>query len=142
MADTLVMPIEGRKLVARWWLGEGPGVADTLSLHLFSEGPDPFESPMVEGDFVESVFSGYEAKEYQYGDNAAPVTNATKEDVQIGSEVVAFECDGAGEVVAGWYLRDDDSGKLLYACLYETPVTMISGATHTVDLKIAVGLCD
>jgi len=140
MADLLVMPTEGKKIVARWWLGEGPAPADTLTIALFVNTPDPFDNTLTLADFVPCEFDGYEVIVREYGDGGGPVSNAGKEDIRIGGAELEFSCTGAGEVVTGWILVDDTSGKVLYASLYETPVTMINGATHTVDLKVAVGM--
>ena len=141
MADILVFPTEGKQVVAKWWQGYGPDTTDTLSLHLFENNPDPFDNTLTETDFDECEFSGYSEFVCSYLDNGDPVTVGDEKQVQIGGEAIEFNCTGLGETVRGWYLLDETSGKVLYACKYETPVVMIAGAKHTVDIKVATGLC-
>jgi hypothetical protein len=140
MADTVVMPSEGKQLVANWWRGNGPAPTEELSLRLFSNDIDPFDNTLTAADFTESAFVGYAAAVYTYGENGVPVLVGSEYRVAVGDEVIAFDCTGTGETVRGWYLLDETSGKVLYAVKYETPVAMISGATHEIDLKIGTNI--
>jgi hypothetical protein len=135
VADTLIMPDEGKLQVAKWWQGLGPDAADQIELHLFKNTP-AMTAALTLTDMVDTTFVGYAAKLKAYSDFSNPAIVGGKARTQFGGALQTFTCTGAGAQVTGWYLLDTNSGKILFACLYDVAVTMINGAQHRVDVYI------
>ena len=140
MADTLVMPDEGKLLVATRWQGTGPNGTDNQKLRLFKNDVAPVAGSVL-ADFVNSTFTGGGEKTIAYGSNGNPAIVAGKAQLEIGGALQTFTCTANPHTVFGWVLYDVNSGKVLYVCDYEFPVALSVGTVHTVDINVAVGMC-
>jgi len=131
---------EGQEFVAGWVNGEGPSPSDSLTLYLIGDtGVTVSESSSLE--YFEGLDPAPPASTvWEYSDHGDPYYDEDEERwaVNLTPTPPSFNFPTAGGSIAGWYLVDNEREVVLWAKKYDTPISIVAGLTHTVDITVFV----
>src|SRR5689334_10427768 len=127
----MVMPDEGKAEVLEE-LFRSTGSRPTWTLYLFSSNTTVADASVF-ADFTIATFTGYSNVSIARADWSAAVVSSNIGNITKTS-APSFSCTGGSpQNVYGWILRNASSGKLWFGQNFDSPISMVNGATLAID---------
>lgn len=133
----IVIPTEGRALLARFCFGNPPVAGADLIIGLFVNNYIPVLGTTF-ANLTEATFAGYATVTRDRGDTTF-AANGLARQATIGGVPIQYVSQGGNETVYGWFLRDDGSAQLIAVERFANPVAMLAGTTLVLTPTIDTG---
>jgi hypothetical protein len=128
----MVIPDEGKLRWLTWALKSSSVSQPDFHLHLFKNDYTPDDDTDI-ALLTEADFTGYDSVPILRSEMSAPVITAHVA-VSTRSSPPEFNCTGgSAQTVYGWYLTADDNDDVLAAQRFDSPRSMSSGSTESID---------
>lgn len=134
----IVFTLEGQEQVGKWLQGDGPSPTDQMILYLLGD-----EDAVIDPDTTKAYLDALPVASpdndvWTYGDNGAPTLDEGVYRVHLRDGASIFNFSSAGGKICGWYVVDQASDTVLWAKKYDTPIDIVAGLMHTIDLNAIV----
>jgi hypothetical protein len=134
----MMIPNEGKLKWLTWALVNNAGGIEDLHVHLYQNNYTPVDGSTL-ANFTESTFAGYAAEPLVRTNFGAPVLVGNVAYSTYPTDPT-FVCTAGGpQLVYGWWMDGDVSGKVYAAARFDNTRSMAAGATETLS-PFAIGL--
>lgn len=128
----MVIPDEGKILWLEWALTGDGSAYESFVVGLYSNNYTPVADSTF-GDFTIATFPGYDDVNLSRADFSAPdIVDDVAE--STSDPTPTYSCTGGGgQLVYGWVMWGETSGKVLAAQEFAAPRNMTNGSSESLD---------